>query len=529
MTTTKETNDSADQPRSGFLEHFRSHRFDLKHVTVLFVVLLFFQLVVSILHKTSLSKFLGKTQEWYQQDSAERLANLTTTSLELLLEGREDKQALSPRETRKMVQGLNIILNQQLLNQNVREICVIVPADTGVVAIDDGNVLYSYMFEGAHVPQIPAGPHAQAIARYRTLSNELRQSEQIRTIVEGRQTFHVFVPFVPRGEYMGALYMRNTPDFSFISREVISNYDEISLTFSALILFGLLAMFFISSYTLKQRNDAQQLLFAKEKELLTEQIHYEKELLFTKRIYHTHHKAEKVMGFIKEDLRTLSPSNMDDVKHRIIKYSNFIARVIYDMKWFDPPVQTIRSPMFRTDINEVIRFLVNNVFQRVTKTPGGVRFSLTLAEDVPPVHINEFVVWESLEPIIQNCVEHGGVPDLEVHIITSFNSATATTTVVIEDNGIGLAPGLLTKNERGVRKVFLESVSTKNADGRHSGYGCYLAHEIVTQRCGWLLDAENRQEGGARFIYTIPNGGQENGALSGAAQTRDNTLGTLSG
>ena len=38
------------------------------------------------------------------------------------------------------------------------------------------------------------------------------------------------------------------------------------------------------------------------------QINYEKELLFTKRIYHTHHKAEKVMGFIKEDLRILSPN-----------------------------------------------------------------------------------------------------------------------------------------------------------------------------------------------------------------------------
>ncbi len=512
MSETRKAEGRAEQPHTGFLEQFRNHRFDLKHVTVLFLVLLFFQLVVSVLHKTSLSKFLGRTQEWYQQDSAERLANLTTTSIELLLEGHEDKPVFSPRENRKLVQGLNIILNQQLLNQNVREICVIVPTDTGVVAIDDGNILYSYMFEGVRVPKGANGTHAQAIALYRTLSGELKRSEQIQTIVEGRQTFHVFVPFVPRGEFMGALYMRNTPDFSFISREVISNYDEISLTFSALILFGLLAMFFISSYTLKQRNETQQLLFQKEKELLAEQIHYEKELLFTKRIYHTHHKAEKIMGFIKDDLRTLAPSNMDDVKHRVTKYSNFIARVIYDMKWFDPPVQTIRSPLFRTNINDVIRFLVKNVFQRVTKTPGGVQFSLSLSDDVPPVHINEFVVWESLEPIIQNCVEHGGIPDLLITITTSYDAGTGTTTVVVQDNGVGLAPGLLVKNERGIRRVFLESVSTKNADGRHSGYGCYLAHEIATQRCGWKLDAENLPDGGARFVYTIPN--NENGSAT---------------
>ncbi len=507
----------------GFLEHVKAHQFNLKHVTVLFIVLLVFQLVVSVLHKTSLSKFLGRTQEWYQQDSAERLANLTTTSLELLLEGHEGKPAMSVRDTRKLVQGLNIILNQQLLNQNVKEVCVIVPTDSGVAAIDDGNVLFSYMFEGNRFPQGSNNAHLQAIALYQTLSNDLKRTEQIRSVLEGKQTFHVFVPFVPRGEFMGAVYMRNTPDFTFISREVITNYDEISLTFSALILFGLLAMFFISSYTLKQRNDTLQLLFQKEKEHLAEQIHFEKELLFTKRIYHTHHKAEKIMGFIKDDLRALAPVNMDEVKHRVTKYSNFIARVIYDMKWFDPPLQTIRGPLFSTNVNDVIRFLISNIFQRVTKAPGGVRFVLSLADDVPPVHINEFVVWETFEPIIQNCVEHSGVVDLVVSITTSYDAASATAGVVIRDNGVGLPPGLLVKNEAGVRRVFLESVSTKSADGRHSGYGCYLAHEIATQRCGWQLDAENEPDGGARFTFTIPYGplGRNTEAAAAALHTEE--------
>ena len=490
----------------GFLEHVKTHQFNLKQVTVLFLVLLVFQLVVSVLHKTSLSKFLGRTQEWYQQDSAERLANLTTTSLELLLEGHEGKPTMSVRDSRKLVQGLNIILNQQLLNQNVKEVCVIVPTDSGVAAIDDGNVLYAYMFEGNRFPQGANNAHLQAIALYQSLSSDLRKSEQIRSVLEGKQTFHVFVPFVPRGEFMGAVYMRNAPDFSFISREVISNYDEISLTFSALILFGLLSMFFISSYTLKQRNDTLQLLFQKEKEHLAEQIHYEKELLFTKRIYHTHHKAEKIMGFIKDDLRSLAPANMEEVKHRVTKYSNFIARVIYDMKWFDPPLQTIRGPLFNTNVNEVIRFLIKNVFQRVTKAPGGVRFDLTLADDLPPVPINEFVVWESFEPILQNCVEHGGVADLVIAVTSRYDRASDTATVVVRDNGIGLAPGLLVKNTAGVRRVFLESVSTKSSDGRHSGYGCYLAHEIATQRCGWQLDADNNPDGGARFTFTIHYG-----------------------
>ena len=118
----------------------------------------------------------------------------------------------------------------------------------------------------AGLPGTAASPvnHAHAIDLYRRLAPSIRGSEQIQTVLEGKQTFHVFVPFVPHGEYMGAVYMKNTPDFSFISREIISSYDEIALTFSGLILFGLLAMFYIFSFTMKERNEAQQLLFRKE-------------------------------------------------------------------------------------------------------------------------------------------------------------------------------------------------------------------------------------------------------------------------
>jgi hypothetical protein len=262
------------------LEQIRGYQFDLKHVTVLFVVLLVFQLVVSILHKASVAKFLSRTQDWYQQDSAERLANLTTTSLELLLETSRGKTKPSAEGARTVVQGLNIILSQQLLTQNVKEICIIVPAEGGVRAIDDGGVLYEYMMLGRRVLPSTTVNHDTAIALYRRHETDIRSHEQIHTVLEGKQTFHVMVPFVPRGEFAGIVYMQNAPDFGFLSRELITNYDDIALTFSALILFGLLAMFYISSYTLKQRNDAQERLFDSEKVYLAEQIHYEKELLF---------------------------------------------------------------------------------------------------------------------------------------------------------------------------------------------------------------------------------------------------------
>ena len=53
-------------------------------------------------------------------------------------------------------------------------------------------------------------------------------------------------------------------------------------------------------------------------------------------------------------------------------------------------------------------------------------------------------------------------------------------------------------------KIFLENLSTK-PQSRKAGYGCYIAHEIATERCGWTIDAENLLDKGCQFILTIPH------------------------
>jgi hypothetical protein len=84
--------------RFPFKEHFKKYRIEIRHVTILFVVLLIFQIFVSLVYKFSLQGFLVKTQDWYRQDSAERLANLTTTSLELLFEARTCVESKAQRK-----------------------------------------------------------------------------------------------------------------------------------------------------------------------------------------------------------------------------------------------------------------------------------------------------------------------------------------------------------------------------------------------------------------------------------------------
>jgi hypothetical protein len=485
------------------IDKLKEYHFEFKHLTVLFLILFSFQLILSFINKSSINSFLKNTQDWYQKDSAERLANLTTMSLELLIETVNPKEKLIQSEQDRIIQSFDIIFSQQALQHNIEEICIIIVRNNNFTAIDDGKELFNSLIQNEPLSVSTKISHSNAITMFKNIRNEFIAKEQIYSFLTDKQTFNIFVPFVLHGEFIGALYMKNTPNFSFITNQISSNYDETSVIYLSLILFGLLAMYFISSFTVKERDEAQKLLFEEHEKNLKKQIHYEKELLFTKRIYHTHHKAEKVMGFIKDDLRTLVPDNTNEIKERILKYSNFISRVIYDMKWFDPPLQTIRNPIFKTDLNNVIRFIVEHIFLRISQETNAFEIQLELDEKLPIIPINEFVVWEILEPLIQNGIEHGGEQFLVITIKTYFDAKNKITKVEVIDNGKGIIPELLELNEDGIQKLFLENITSKITEVQNAGYGCYIAYEI-SKRCGWEIRAENLQKG-CKFIIKIKN------------------------
>lgn len=489
-----------------FINSLKRYRFELRHITVLFIVLIFFQIILSIIQKQSLQNFLTNTQKWYQQDSAEKIAHLATTTLELLLENVDIRNIDSDYDERKIIQSFNIIFSQQLLEKNIEDVCLIVTIKSRHYAIDDGTILFNYLQGNSSVEELRSGNerHAAALGNYNSLDQSLKVDERIYSKIEGTETFHIYVPFVPNGEYQGVLYIRKKPDFENITGEIISSYEETAIVYSSLILFGLLAMYYISSYTLKERNEAQKKLYEEHELHLKEQIVHEKESLFTKRIYHTHHKAEKVMGFIKEDIRQLSEDNSKEIIDRVTQYSNFISRVIYDMKWYDPPLHTVRGQMFNTDINKLLKFLVDHIFLRISSKTETFDFHLDLDENLPAVQINQFVVWEILEPLIQNSIDHADVDKILIDIKTEYDKENSVSTIKIADNGIGFSDELLSE-ENGLKNIFSENVSTKEFDSQNSGYGCYIAYQIAVKRCGWKLDAVNLDSGGAMFIIQIQN------------------------
>ena len=131
-----------NEGKKNLAEKIQQYHFELKHVLVLFIILAAAQVLVSFVHKVSLQNFLVKAQNSYQQDSAERLANLTATSLELLLETSAPSQVHRDLSRRKIIEAFNIILSQQLLLRQVEEICILVELENKVYAIDNGAVLY---------------------------------------------------------------------------------------------------------------------------------------------------------------------------------------------------------------------------------------------------------------------------------------------------------------------------------------------------------------------------------------------------
>lgn len=491
--------------KENIFQRLSHYRFEFRHITVLITILIIFQIILSLVQKTSLSSFLEQTQKWYQQDSAEKIANLSATSLELLLENFQSNEELSREDKNRIIRSFNIIFSQQLLQQNVSEIFLILKKGDEKIIIDDGKELFSYLTNDTSQKEQSAKSHEKVLKLFETQEKSIVEKEQIYSFLSKNNSFHIFVPFVPHGEYLGVFYMRNTPDFTFITNEIISSYDEVAIIYSSLILLGLLAMYYISTYSIRERDKTQKLLFKEKEEHLKEQIMHEKESLFTKRIYHTHHKAEKVMGFIKEDLRELNEDNYEDIKKKVTKYSNFVSRVIYDMKWYDPPINTIRNPLFRTNINNILEFLVEHLFLRVSSYTDMYSFKLELDDQIPPVNINEFVVWEIIEPLIQNSIDHAPDRNVEVKLITRYFKDENKTEIIIKDDGEGIPSELLEIDENGRKKIFNEYESTKNTENNNSGYGCYIAYQMAKGRCGWDLDVQNNESNGCRFIITIKN------------------------
>ena len=114
------------------LDHIKKYHFELKHLLIVFIILLLSQMLTTYIHKISLKNFLIETRTWYQQDYVNRLANTSATSLELLLE-LSYESTINEDEKKQAIQAFNIILSQQLLQPHVEEVVLLLESGGTVI------------------------------------------------------------------------------------------------------------------------------------------------------------------------------------------------------------------------------------------------------------------------------------------------------------------------------------------------------------------------------------------------------------
>ncbi len=485
--------------------NFKLSNINFRLILFLIVMIIGAQLVLTYYSNKSFHSFLGNTQDWYKNISVKRIANLTSTSLELLVETQMSQKYIDPVQKNRIIKSFDIIFSQNLMEKNAEEICLFVNNKKVFVPVDDGQALYELVIENQpYKPDPEKKKYAHAEQLFDTIRDELIRMEKVRIIVENDRVFNVFIPFTPNGEFQGVLYMKIVPDLSSISHDFVNSYNNVSFVYVLLVTAGLLIIYVVFSLTLSAKESAQQLASQEHEKFIMEKIEREKENTFTRRIYHAYHKAEKIVGFINMDLDLIKKNNSDEVRDRVQKYSNFIGRVIYDMKYYEPPIHSIINPIFRTDLNDVCRFVIDNLFLRIWKSSGMFEFFQDYATDIPVIHVNEYIIWEIIEPVIQNSIAHNSDKKIVIAVTTRYVREEHKILLSISDNGKGIVPELLEPDDNGIQKLFLENVSTRKSMERQFGYGCYIAYSLAVKYCGWRMHARNPDAGGCEITIEIP-------------------------
>jgi signal transduction histidine kinase len=148
---------------------------------------------------------------------------------------------------------------------------------------------------------------------------------------------------------------------------------------------------------------------------------------------------------------------------------------------------------------ELLGPIVKNLidFEREPMSARGVTLELELADDLPPVMVDDGQLRQALLNLLRNAGEAvGEVGSGRVTVYTRRGSEPGTAEVVVEDDGPGIVEEL-------AAKIFDPFFSTKEGG---TGLGLALTQQIVHDH-GGTIRVESRPGHGAAFIVALPVAG----------------------
>ncbi len=128
---------------------------------------------------------------------------------------------------------------------------------------------------------------------------------------------------------------------------------------------------------------------------------------------------------------------------------------------------------------------------------GGAEVALELGSALPPVRLGQRHIVQVMVNLLLNAVdaiEQAQPPRRPLIRVRAWRESDHVR-VLVEDNGPGIPPEALSR--------LFEPFFTTKPPGKGTGLGLALCREYVG-RVGGTLHAENRAEGGARFILSLP-------------------------
>ncbi|MCF8268072.1 MAG: hypothetical protein K9I69_08290, partial [Ignavibacteriales bacterium] len=144
-----------------------------------------------------MSDLFDQSMEIYRKDTAERLADLTTFGLELLLHPHQEK--IDTPQRLRIEETFDYILKQQKMLKDIDDICLIFQSEGQIHDLEDGDQIFNFVNEGIVPQNTDRYKRIEAKRYFRISYNDLFRNEMICSYKEGTHIFHVFTPYRIRG------------------------------------------------------------------------------------------------------------------------------------------------------------------------------------------------------------------------------------------------------------------------------------------------------------------------------------------
>ena len=169
-----------------------------------------------------------------------------------------------------------------------------------------------------------------------------------------------------------------------------------------------------------------------------------------------------------------------------------IAQIVGNLLTFSDKTKKVTEEF---NIVTLVRDLVHLVAYNAKR--NGIDVTLVAPREALAVEANRTEMKQVVLNLVKNAFEampNGG--RLGITISRKRAKRSDCCSISFDDTGPGI-------DEAALKDIFLPFYSTKNETGRNAGLGLSICYSIV-KRCGGSITAENRREGGCRFVMSLP-------------------------